>query len=83
MTVRRSASRKSSCSWDFYGEQSRAVSIVGMNAKVSAGTVVIVIDVIRAFTTVAVAFERGATEIVCPRRSRSAESSGDGTRIAF
>lgn len=36
-----------------------------MDATVPAGTVVIVIDVIRAFTTAAVAFERGATEIVC------------------
>jgi 2-phosphosulfolactate phosphatase len=36
-----------------------------MDAEVPAGTVVIVIDVIRAFTTAAVAFERGATEIVC------------------
>ncbi|MCW6003586.1 2-phosphosulfolactate phosphatase [Micromonospora sp. CPCC 205371] len=41
------------------------MSIVGMDAEVPAGTVVIVIDVIRAFTTAAVAFERGATEIVC------------------
>jgi len=46
-------------------EESRFVSIVGMDAEVPAGTVVIVIDVIRAFTTAAVAFERGATEIVC------------------
>ncbi|MFG2041574.1 2-phosphosulfolactate phosphatase [Dactylosporangium sp. NPDC048998] len=36
-----------------------------MDAEVPAGTVVIVIDVIRAFTTAALAFERGATEIVC------------------
>jgi 2-phosphosulfolactate phosphatase len=39
--------------------------IVGRDAKVSVGTVVVVVDVIRAFTTAAVAFERGATEIVC------------------
>ena len=38
------------------------VPIVGMDAEVPAGTVVIVIDVIRAFTTAAVAFERGATD---------------------
>ncbi|MFC6023806.1 2-phosphosulfolactate phosphatase [Plantactinospora solaniradicis] len=36
-----------------------------MDAEVPTNTVVIVIDVIRAFTTAAVAFERGATEIVC------------------
>jgi 2-phosphosulfolactate phosphatase len=36
-----------------------------MDAEVPADTVVVVIDVIRAFTTAAVAFERGATEIVC------------------
>ncbi len=36
-----------------------------MDAELPAGTVVIVIDVIRAFTTAAVAFERGATEIAC------------------
>lgn len=36
-----------------------------MDAEVPAGTVVIVIDVIRAFTTAAVAFERGAAEMVC------------------
>jgi 2-phosphosulfolactate phosphatase len=36
-----------------------------MDAEVPAGTVVVIIDVIRAFTTAAVAFERGATEIVC------------------
>ncbi|MEV8512127.1 2-phosphosulfolactate phosphatase [Dactylosporangium sp. NPDC051484] len=36
-----------------------------MDAKVPSGTVVIAIDVIRAFTTAAIAFERGATEIVC------------------
>jgi 2-phosphosulfolactate phosphatase len=36
-----------------------------MDADVPAGTVIVLIDVIRAFTTAAVAFERGATEIVC------------------
>ncbi|WP_159079206.1 2-phosphosulfolactate phosphatase [Plantactinospora sp. BC1] len=41
------------------------MSIVGMEAEVPPNTVVIVIDVIRAFTTAAIAFERGATEIVC------------------
>jgi 2-phosphosulfolactate phosphatase len=41
------------------------VSIVGLDAEVPAGTVVVVIDVIRAFTTAAVAFERGAAGIVC------------------
>lgn len=41
------------------------MSIVSMDARIPAGTVVVVIDVIRAFTTAAVAFERGAAEIVC------------------
>ena len=41
------------------------MSIVGMDAEVPAGTVVVVIDVIRAFTTAAVAFERGAVELTC------------------
>ncbi|WP_221321157.1 2-phosphosulfolactate phosphatase [Actinoplanes sp. L3-i22] len=36
-----------------------------MDEVVPAGTVVVVIDVIRAFTTAAVAFERGVTEISC------------------
>jgi 2-phosphosulfolactate phosphatase len=36
-----------------------------MDAEISAGRVVVVIDVIRAFTTAAVAFERGVTEIAC------------------
>ncbi|SNY59631.1 2-phosphosulfolactate phosphatase [Paractinoplanes atraurantiacus] len=36
-----------------------------MDAEVAPGSVVVVIDVIRAFTTAAVAFERGATEITC------------------
>lgn len=36
-----------------------------MNAEIPAGEVVVVIDVIRAFTTAAVAFERGVTEIAC------------------
>ena len=38
--------------------------IVGMDADIASG-VVIVVDVIRAFTTAAVAFERGAREIAC------------------
>ncbi|GAB4051600.1 2-phosphosulfolactate phosphatase [Catellatospora paridis] len=41
------------------------MSIVGMDAEVPAGRIVVVIDVIRAFTTAAVAFERGVTEIAC------------------
>ncbi|GAA1403676.1 2-phosphosulfolactate phosphatase [Catellatospora coxensis] len=41
------------------------MSIVGMDAEIPAGGVVVVIDVIRAFTTAAVAFERGVTEIAC------------------
>jgi 2-phosphosulfolactate phosphatase len=41
------------------------VSIVGMDVEPPIGAVVIVIDVIRAFTTAAIAFERGATEIAC------------------
>jgi 2-phosphosulfolactate phosphatase len=36
-----------------------------MDAEIPAHTVVVVIDVIRAFTTAAIAFERGATEIAC------------------
>jgi 2-phosphosulfolactate phosphatase len=40
------------------------MSIVGMTAEIPPGLVV-VIDVIRAFTTAAVAFERGAREIAC------------------
>ncbi|MEJ3745805.1 2-phosphosulfolactate phosphatase [Actinomycetes bacterium KLBMP 9797] len=36
-----------------------------MDAEVPTGGVVVVIDVIRAFTTAAVAFERGVTEIAC------------------
>ncbi|MDG4788422.1 2-phosphosulfolactate phosphatase [Micromonospora sp. WMMD1102] len=41
------------------------MSIVGMHAEIPAGAVVVVIDVIRAFTTAAVAFERGVAEIAC------------------
>jgi 2-phosphosulfolactate phosphatase len=41
------------------------MSIVGMDAEIPPGRLVVVIDVIRAFTTAAVAFERGATEIAC------------------
>ncbi|GIG00436.1 putative 2-phosphosulfolactate phosphatase [Catellatospora citrea] len=41
------------------------MSIVGMDAEIPAGGIVVVIDVIRAFTTAAVAFERGVTEIAC------------------
>jgi 2-phosphosulfolactate phosphatase len=36
-----------------------------MDAEIPSGNVVVVIDVIRAFTTAAVAFERGALEIAC------------------
>ncbi|GAA2584981.1 2-phosphosulfolactate phosphatase [Dactylosporangium fulvum] len=54
------------------------MSIVGMDAEVPAGTVVIVIDVIRAFTTAAVAFERGATDIVC---AASVEAGRDLRRL--
>ncbi|GAB4057121.1 2-phosphosulfolactate phosphatase [Catellatospora paridis] len=36
-----------------------------MDAEIATGGVVVVIDVIRAFTTAAVAFERGVTEIAC------------------
>ena len=45
--------------------QSAAGATVGMDATIPAGRVVVVIDVIRAFTTAAVAFERGVTEIAC------------------
>ncbi|GAB2586317.1 putative 2-phosphosulfolactate phosphatase [Paractinoplanes abujensis] len=41
------------------------MSIVGMDAEIPAGRVVVVIDVIRAFTTAALALERGAAEIAC------------------
>lgn len=41
------------------------LSIIGMDAEIPPGRVVVVIDVIRAFTTAAVAFERGVTEIAC------------------
>jgi 2-phosphosulfolactate phosphatase len=57
--------REYACKSDFYGERSGAVSIVGMDAEIPTGRVVVVIDVIRAFTTAAVAFERGVTEIAC------------------
>ena len=43
----------------------RTVSVVGMEADVPAGVVVVVVDVIRAFTTAAIAFEGGASELVC------------------
>ncbi|WP_432992766.1 2-phosphosulfolactate phosphatase [Dactylosporangium sp. CA-233914] len=36
-----------------------------MDAEIPGGRVVVVIDVIRAFTTAAVAFERGVAEIAC------------------
>jgi len=42
-----------------------AVSIVGMDAEIPTGAIVVVIDVIRAFTTAAVAFELGVTEVAC------------------
>lgn len=48
-----------------YAANDRAVPIVGMDAEIPAGRIVVVIDVIRAFTTAAVAFERGVTEIAC------------------
>ncbi|MEE6260737.1 2-phosphosulfolactate phosphatase [Plantactinospora sonchi] len=54
------------------------MSIVGMDAEVPSGTVVIVIDVVRAFTTAAVAFERGATEILC---APSTEAGRDLRRL--
>ncbi|MBM2619704.1 2-phosphosulfolactate phosphatase [Actinoplanes sp. LDG1-06] len=41
------------------------MSIIDMDAEVPAGAVVVVIDVIRAFTTAAVAFESGAADIAC------------------
>jgi 2-phosphosulfolactate phosphatase len=41
------------------------VTIVGLGDEVPSGAVVVVVDVIRAFTTAAVAFERGVTDIVC------------------
>ncbi|MCY1143086.1 2-phosphosulfolactate phosphatase [Actinoplanes sp. Pm04-4] len=41
------------------------MSIVGMDAEVPPGRAVVVIDVIRAFTTAAIAFARGATDIAC------------------
>jgi 2-phosphosulfolactate phosphatase len=50
------------------------VSIIAMNAEISPGTVVVVIDVIRAFTTAAIAFERGAADIAC---TRSADAGRD------
>jgi 2-phosphosulfolactate phosphatase len=43
------------------------VSVIGMDDEVPGGQVVVVLDVIRAFTTAAIAFERGATEIVFRR----------------
>ncbi|XVU29761.1 2-phosphosulfolactate phosphatase [Actinoplanes sp. CA-054009] len=41
------------------------MTITGRDDEVAPGHVVVVIDVIRAFTTAALAFERGATEIAC------------------
>ena len=41
------------------------MSIVDMDAEVAPGAVVVVVDVIRAFTTAAVAFDRGATDNFC------------------
>ncbi|GIE37021.1 putative 2-phosphosulfolactate phosphatase [Actinoplanes italicus] len=41
------------------------MSIIGMQELIPAGRVVVVIDVIRAFTTAAIAFERGVTDIAC------------------
>ena len=40
-------------------------TVVGMDAAVPPGSVVLVVDVIRAFTTAAVAFDAGAAEIRC------------------
>ena len=40
-------------------------TVVGMDAGIPPGSVVLVVDVIRAFTTAAVAFTRGAAEIRC------------------
>ncbi|WP_306211119.1 2-phosphosulfolactate phosphatase [Actinoplanes sp. RD1] len=45
--------------------QTRAVRITGLGTDLPAGAVVVVIDVIRAFTTAAVAFDRGATDVLC------------------
>jgi 2-phosphosulfolactate phosphatase len=41
------------------------VSVIGRDAEIPPGRIVVVIDVIRAFTTAAVAFERGVAEIAC------------------
>ncbi len=49
-----------------------------MEADVPAGEVVVVIDVIRAFTTAAVAFERGVAEIAC---APSVEAGRDLRRL--
>ena len=42
-----------------------STEVVGMDADLPAGAVVLVVDVIRAFTTAAVAFRHGAAEILC------------------
>ncbi|XVV08528.1 2-phosphosulfolactate phosphatase [Actinoplanes sp. CA-131856] len=48
--------------------------IVGRDAEVAPGRVVVVVDVIRAFTTAALAFERGATEIACVASAEAGRS---------
>lgn len=69
------------------------VSIIGMDDEMPAGRVVVVLDVIRAFTTAAIAFERGATEIVCtacscgpcppePSPARRGRARGQGFRVS-
>ncbi|MFF5078307.1 2-phosphosulfolactate phosphatase [Actinoplanes sp. NPDC000266] len=50
------------------------MSIVGRDDEVAPGRVVVVIDVIRAFTTAALAFERGATEIACVASAEAGRS---------
>ncbi|MEU4625661.1 2-phosphosulfolactate phosphatase [Actinoplanes sp. NPDC023801] len=47
------------------------MSIIGMDDPIPGGRVVVVIDVIRAFTTAAVAFERGVTDIACAPSARA------------
>ena len=42
-------------------------TVVGMDAGIPPGSVVLVVDVIRAFTTAAVAFTRGAARSVACR----------------
>jgi 2-phosphosulfolactate phosphatase len=56
------------------------MTTVGMDADVPGWRVVVVIDVIRAFATAAVAFERGAVDIVCVGRPTTAGRCGAATR---